>query len=314
MLNPLPMILLFVIDLIIAFVCSLIYTVFYHKLYVPKDMVMIFGNEKAVDLKFKMDERSDKYRITKVLPYTDGKEILRNEIDKHDAVIINDVPSQVRNDILKYCYTHSIRTYVVPKISDIISRGADEITLFDTPLLLVKGQGLNPAQKFIKRIMDLVLCSIAMIPAGPIMLIVAICIRAEDHGPVFYKQARMTEEGKVFNILKFRSMIVDAEKGGYNLEMRATGKDPRITKVGNIIRSCRIDELPQILNIFKGDMAEYGIIGYRLQGILRLVIDALQCLTQTYIAEQFVTVVRSIRTVVRHLKEKEKGPVLATCP
>ena len=90
------------------------------------------------------------------------------------------------------------------------------------------------------------------------MLVTALAIKLEDGGPVFYRQRRVTRDGKVFDILKFRSMIVDAEKNGYDLSMRANGKDPRITKVGNVIRGCRVDELPQILNILRGDMSIAG--------------------------------------------------------
>ena len=95
-----------------------------------------------------------------------------------------------------------------------------------------------------------------MIVAAPIMLVVAIAIKIEDRGPVFYKQKRTTRYGETFDILKFRSMIVDAEKAGISIP--ATGHDPRITKVGRVIRAMRIDELPQILNILKGDMSIVG--------------------------------------------------------
>ena len=88
------------------------------------------------------------------------------------------------------------------------------------------------------------------------MLITAIAIKIEDHGPVFFRQERVTKDGKHFMILKFRSMIVDAEKDGKSHP--AGEKDPRITKVGNFIRATRIDELPQILNILKGDMSIVG--------------------------------------------------------
>ena len=177
-------------------------------------------------------------------------------MSKYDAVVLNDVPAQIRNDILKFCYDNEIRVYVVPKITDVILRGANDVSLFDTPIFLVKGTGLTITQKAVKRIMDLVLCLIAMIPAAPIMLIVALAIKLEDGGPVFYKQKRATKDNKEFDILKFRSMIVNAEAAGISIP--ATGADPRITKVGKVIRATRIDELPQLLNILKGDMSVVG--------------------------------------------------------
>ena len=135
-------------------------------------------------------------------------------------------------------------------------RGAKNNTLFDTPLLTVKGTGLSPAQRVVKRTMDIVLCSLAMVAAAPVMLVVAAAIRLEDGGPVFYKQDRLTRGGREFQILKFRSMIVDAEK--YAGAVLASGDDPRITKVGKVIRATRLDELPQLLNILKGDMSIVG--------------------------------------------------------
>ena len=106
-----------------------------------------------------------------------------------------------------------------------------------------------------------------MVVAAPIMLIVAAAIKLEDGGPVFYRQARVTRGGKVFDILKFRSMVVDAEKNGYDLTMRANGRDPRITKVGHVIRGCRVDELPQILNILRGDMSIVGPRPERVENV-----------------------------------------------
>ena len=145
---------------------------------------------------------------------------------------------------------------MAPKLTDIMLRGAKNITLFDTPLLLVKGTGLTPAQRVAKRAMDLLVCSIAMIVAAPVMAVVAIAIKLEDGGPVFFKQKRLTKYGRECEILKFRRMIVDAEK--YAGAVLATENDPRITKVGKVIRATRLDELPQILNILKGDMSLVG--------------------------------------------------------
>ncbi len=262
-----PILALTAVEMALSLLLVTFYTYIYHRNYVPKNMVMIYGNDNAVNLKFKMDSRPDKYTVTKILNVNSGFETISQEIRDHDAVIINDVPSQIRNDILKYCYRMGIRTYVVPKISDIIVRGAYDINLFDTPLLLVKARGLSPSQRFVKRTMDILLCLIALIPGAPIMLLIALAIKLEDHGPVFYRQKRVTRGGREFDILKFRSMIVDAEKGGYTMAMRANGKDPRITRVGRVIRACRVDELPQLLNILKGDMSLVGPRPERVENV-----------------------------------------------
>lgn len=254
--SPVPMLILTMIGFAISLLCTVLYSWVYHWMYVPKNMAMIFGRDEAVTLKIKMETRPDKYRITKLFSIDDGVETICSQLADYDAVIINDVPSQERNDILKFCYHNKIRTYLTPKLTDIVVRGAKAINLFDTPLLLVKGTGLTPAQRLLKRLMDLLICLIAMIPAAPIMLLVAIAIKLEDGGPVFYKQERVTLDNKPFQIIKFRSMIVNAERyGGAQL---ATDNDPRITKVGRFIRATRLDEIPQILNILKGDMSIVG--------------------------------------------------------
>lgn len=251
-----PMVGLLVIEILIAVLMIYFYTWLYHKLYAPHDMLLIYGNRRGVDLKIKMDSRKDKYNISKLICVEEGLDAILAEIPKYDAVILNDVPAQIRNDILKYCYRYRVRTYVAPKLTDIMIRGAKNITLFDTPLLLVKGTGLTPAQRVIKRGMDILLSAAALIVASPVMLTVAAAIKLHDGGPVFFKQKRLTRNFREFDILKFRSMIVDAEK--YAGAVLATEDDPRITKVGKFIRATRIDELPQLINILKGDMSIVG--------------------------------------------------------
>ena len=217
---------------------------------------MIYGTENALKLQFKANNRLSQYHVSKAISVdTDFIDIL-SEINRYDGVIINDLPGKKRNNILKYCYFNGIDAYVVPKISDIIIRGADDFNLLDTPIVVTHGKGLTLTQRMTKRIMDVVLCLIAMVPASVIMLITALFIKLDDGGPVFFRQERVTRNGKHFDVIKFRSMIVDAEK--YNKPIPAVDQDPRITKVGRIIRATRIDELPQLFNILKGDMSIVG--------------------------------------------------------
>ena len=263
MVSVVPILLLTVADVLLTTLIVYLYKALYYLLYPPYNMVMIYGSKSAAGMKLKMDSRRDKYQVNHMINVDKGLAFICEEIGKYDAVVLNDVPAQIRNDIIKYCYRHSLRVYVVPKITDIILKNSEDITAFDTPLQLVHGQGLTIGQRFIKRTFDIVLCVLAMLVAAPIMAIIAIAIKLEDGGPVFYKQKRATLDGKEFDIIKFRSMIVDAEKEG--LSIPATGQDPRITKVGRIIRACRVDELPQILNILKGDMSIVGPRPERLE-------------------------------------------------
>ena len=255
-LSPTPILALTAVDIAIAIILIFIYTGLYHRLYAPHDMLLIYGHRRGVELKIKMDSRKDKYNISGLISSDAGFDKIIQEIPKYDAVVLNDVPAPLRNDILKFCYRYRVRTYVSPKLTDIMLRGARNITLFDTPLLLVKGTGLTPAERVTKRAMDILISVLALLLLSPLMLLVSAAIKLEDGGPVFFRQKRMTRNGREFDILKFRSMVVDAEK--YAGAVLATDNDPRITRVGRIIRPFRIDELPQLLNILKGDMSIVG--------------------------------------------------------
>ena len=110
-------------------------------------------------------------------------------------------------------------------------------------------------QLILKRIFDIVCSSILIILLSPILLILSIWIKLDSKGPVFYRQERITQYGKIFRIFKFRTMVTNADKIG---TLVTTQNDSRITKVGNKIRKCRLDELPQVFNIFLGDMSFVG--------------------------------------------------------
>ena len=146
--------------------------------------------------------------------------------------------------------------FVIPRVGDVIMSGAWPMHMFHLPMLRVGRYMASPEFLFIKRAMDIVISLLALIILSPLLLITAIAVKS-DGGPAFYKQVRLTKDGKQFEILKFRSMRVDAEKDG--VARLSTGdKDDRITKVGHIIRACRLDELPQLLNILKGDLSVVG--------------------------------------------------------
>lgn len=127
--------------------------------------------------------------------------------------------------------------------------------MFDTPLLLFRNRGLTVEQQAIKRLFDVVCSLIALVILSPLFLIIALLIYGYDRGPVFYSQDRLTQDGRVFRVLKFRSMRVDSEKEGARLAMKG---DSRVTPVGKILRNIHFDELPQLINILKGDMSMVG--------------------------------------------------------
>lgn len=174
-----------------------------------------------------------------------------------DVVFLCGIHSHERNIILKQCVHRNIQVYVIPRIGDVIMSGAEQMHMFHLPMLRVGRYNPNPEYLFVKRAFDILVSGLALIMLSPVMLAVAIAIKATDGGPAFYKQCRLTKDGKRFNVLKFRSMRVDAEKDG--VARLSTGdNDDRITPVGKFIRKCRLDELPQLINILVGDMSLVG--------------------------------------------------------
>lgn len=250
-----PMLLLTVVEFCIAVIWSFIFTKIYNAMYPPRKLIIVYGNKNAKMLVTKMSQRNDKYSICAAISCDESLKEIKRQILKYEGVIISDIPNDLRNKLVKFTFEHSIRTYINPKLSDIIIRGADNFTLFDTPLMLARNQGLKFEQKFIKRFLDIVCSACALIIASPFMLITALLIKLYDRGPVFYAQERLTTDGRVFKVLKFRSMIVNAEKHGARL---ASKHDDRITPIGKLIRKIRFDELPQLINILKGDMSFVG--------------------------------------------------------
>lgn len=254
---PLPLVVLLIGEIIVIAGWTLIFQWIYVKIFPPRKMLLISGDHSDYHLLEKMNAREDKYEISEIISYKEGFERLKEEIVRFDGVIIGDMPSHERNLIVKYCFQIHVRTYSVPKISDILLCSSQNLNLFDSPLLLSRNNpGLQIEQEVLKRAMDIVLASIAAVISLPFFLIIAVSIKLTDGGPVIYKQKRLTRDGKVFEIYKFRTMIQDAEKiGGAQL---ATEHDPRILPVGRLLRATRMDELPQIYNILKGDMSIVG--------------------------------------------------------
>lgn len=234
----------------------------YRNIFPPRKLLLIHGERPIEDIYNKFESRRDKYRIEKTLCMREGMERVCQEIvhsyekGECNAVVVWDVSTEERNLILKFCYARSIRIYIMPKITDVILSGAEELHIFDSPMLLTREYNMSMEQRFIKRTIDIVCSLILLVVASPFMLITAIAIKLYDGGPVLYKQVRCTRGMREFNIMKFRSMRTDAEKDG--VARLAQKHDSRITPIGKFIRKCRIDELPQLINILRGDMSFIG--------------------------------------------------------
>ena len=254
--TPVPLGVNIALSVVAILVWTLIFQWIYGLIFPPRRMLLISGDYSDYHLLEKMNAREDKYIISQIINYKEGMEKLIPQIDQYDGIIVGDMPSHERNLIIKYCYAKQIRTYSVPKISDILLRSSVDLNLFDSPLLLSRNTGLAIEQMFCKRLMDVVFSLLCLVISAPFFLLIAISIKLTDRGPVFYKQTRLTKDGKTFEIYKFRTMIQNAEK--YSGAVLASEHDPRILLVGRLLRATRLDELPQIFNILKGEMSIVG--------------------------------------------------------
>ena len=182
-----------------------------------------------------------------------------------EAVLLCGIASSRRNDILKYCIDHDILAYVRPNIGDLLISNGQNLRMNHLPVLLCQRAAPSVFYLGFKRLMDILLSGAALILTSPFMLATAIAIKAYDGGPVMFTQKRMTLNRKEFVIHKFRSMKVDADKGGKGIVTMQN--DDRITPVGKFIRACRLDELPQLYDIFIGNMTIVGPRPERLETI-----------------------------------------------
>ena len=224
-----PLLKITVYDIGIVVIVAVISEKLFRKLFPPRKLLVVYEEYDPTEFINKLNTRKDKYKVEQKINVSAGLDIVEKEIKKYEGVVIYDVHSETRNKILKFCYT---------------------------PLLLYRNHGLSFEQRFLKRTMDILVSALMLLITSPIFLVASIAIKLYDGGPVFYRQARCTMNGKVFHIFKFRSMIVDAEKDGKS--QPAADHDPRITPVGRILRATRLDELPQLIDILIGNMSLVG--------------------------------------------------------
>lgn len=196
------------------------------------------------------------FTIVERMPVTAEMDMVFPEIANYPVVFVYDMPLEKRSIIVNYCVNTGKRLYITPTVEDIIARGYDVKHFIDTPLMAYNGSFKIKQTYFGKRALDILFGLFLCVLTSPIMLVTAIAIKLEDHGTILFKQDRVGQGGKVFKILKFRSMIMDAEKDGK--PRPCVAGDPRITRVGSVIRSTRIDELPQLFNILAGDISIVG--------------------------------------------------------
>ena len=218
--------------------------------------IMGYTYEEIVEFKERLlGKDGHLFQIQKIISEKDIMFCMEEVISETSTVLLYEVSHTARKKVMKYTIAHKKNMYFTPTIEDITLQGCTEKHLLDTPLLKYNYVYETPTEYTGKRLFDVVFSLALILVTSPFMLMTALAIKLEDGGPVFFKQRRCTKGGREFEIVKFRSMVVDAEKYGVT---PCTENDSRITKVGNIIRKTRLDELPQLFNILKGDMCFVG--------------------------------------------------------
>ena len=253
--NIWPVMAAFAVQLVLSGLWSMAAHVAYYMLFPATKTIIVYDERQGMEKLIQDYGFEKKFTVIKTLTV---EQCIANIDLLHNAqtVFVSGVHSHERNIILKYCVEHGIMMYLVPRIGDVLMSGAQQMHMFHLPMLRVGRYNPSPWHTIAKRTFDVVSAGALFLVISPLMLITAIAIKT-DGGPVFYKQRRLTQDGKEFDVLKFRSMHVDAEKDG--VARLSTGdKDDRITKVGHFIRKVRIDELPQLLNIIGGSMSVVG--------------------------------------------------------
>lgn len=245
----------FVIQIIIiiadVFICNRVFA----KLDTPKKIIIIYGNEGYNRFLNKINAKRKRYRVMGCFADTSALNLLKTYIKDCESVYLYEVTKEVRKELVMFCDSIHKDIYITQDIDNLITMGFDISHTFDTPFIRTRRDFVKWYYPITKRLFDIISSSTALILLSPIIIVTAVCIKLYDRGPVFYRQIRLTKDHKEFQIYKFRSMVVNAEQKGARL---ASQNDSRITPIGKIIRATRIDELPQLVNILKGDMSLVG--------------------------------------------------------
>ena len=254
--DPRPMLAAWIISAFAAALWSVLKRKWYFSAFPAKRSVIVYDEYTNVGGMIEQYGLEKSFEVAAAIEVGDCLKDM-SALNEAEVVFLSNVNSSDRNEILKYCVARDMEVYMTPRIGDTLMQGARQVRLFHLPVLCVGGYHPSPVYLFLKRSFDLLASALALLLLSPVFLVTAALIKAGDGGPVFYAQERLTKDGKVFRIHKFRSMRVDAEKDG--VARLSTGdNDDRITPVGRIIRKTRIDELPQLVDILRGDLSVVG--------------------------------------------------------
>lgn len=240
------------LQLVVIIIFAYLGNYIYFSIEPPENCCIISSSTQSLGAVIPKVRRFKKqYAITDIVRY--DADNVYDIINRNHTVFLYDVPSEARMMYIDYCYQNNKNIYYNFEMGDVVSMGAKFTTIDDKSFVMHTVKDMTFEQRIIKRLTDIFISLLAIVITSPFMLISAAAIKMEDKGKVFYKQKRLTKYGRVFEVYKFRTM---REENSINESV--TENDDRITKVGHILRKFRIDELPQMFNILKGEMTIVG--------------------------------------------------------
>ena len=221
----------------------------------PQECLLILGSaDRREGCERKIGRYALQWKVTDVALWDEPN--LRQRIDSAQVVFLDsEIPGQAKHSLLKICYDLRRDVLCKAQLQDIMLSSARQVVVDDAPFLEMDYRKMTLGQRIVKRMMDILISAVVLILLSPLMAVIALCIRLEDGAPVIFRQKRMTVAGHTFTIYKFRTMKQGASDSP---EVSAQCDDSRITRVGNVLRRFRLDELPQFWNILKGDMTLVG--------------------------------------------------------
>ncbi|MBN2853828.1 MAG: sugar transferase [Clostridia bacterium] len=223
------------------------------------DSLMIVANESdAYKIAHNLlENKLTSIRVSSIFLVDDGIRGIEEAMLHCDKIVLGaDIIQENRSDIINICQKIHKKVFVIPEIYDISIMRPRLTQIDDTPYLYLDNIGLSAVEQDFKRLMDILISTLLIIILSPVMLICALMIKITSRGPVFFLQDRVTINNKVFKIIKFRTMIDNAEK--HTGAVLASSNDERVTKFGSLLRRSRLDEIPQLFNVIKGDMSLIG--------------------------------------------------------
>ncbi len=228
---------------------------YYFKINPPQRCVIVASSqEQANHVALKMETFPQRYRLCEVVHY-DCPDV-KKTILKYDAVFLAGIPDTEEALLETYCYKHNKSIYLMAELEDVIISTAEQSILDDTPFLHIHRVEPTLMQIFIKRTTDILFSVLGLLILSPIIIATAIILKCSKNGSVLFKQKRATINGNVFEIYKFRTMYAGTREEENS--MSTQDNDSRVTPMGRFLRKYRIDELPQLMNVLRGDMSLVG--------------------------------------------------------